>query len=490
VALTKLIADGFSPERFRDRSVLVDGINADGAAVARALAARGARVRLGGRVGAGAGADVLRELAAAGVVVSAGELGETNLDGAEALFVDAHLYPSPLTPLVRAARRRGVLVSILADLVLAWRRTSAVGVTGTAGKSSTTAMIARLLDADGTRVHVPRDVFDDNPYPNHELLGGLERMRPPSAIVVELTSSHLEYMHATPDVAVVTNLGVDHLEWHGGVHAYHAAKRRILAGDPAQTAVLCADDATADVFGDAPGRPWWFSGRGEVERGAFVRRGRVVARDGAGEHDLGPLERIPAAAAHAGNVLAAAAAALACGAAPATVADTLPRLRGLPRRLRYAGEAGGVGVWNDGMAITPLKALAGVSRFPADGRLVVVAGGAGTAFWSDGLHRSDHERALIDRFGAAVRERARHAVVFGEGGAVVAEALLAAGAAPARVTHVASLDEAFAVAAGVARPGDAIVLSPVFYIRSEDGERFDAAMLGALAERPSRAPSA
>jgi len=473
-----------SPAAFAGASVLIDGLNRDAVALARVLARAGARVRIAGRA---TRPDVTRdvpELERLGVRVEPGTDVEAAVGAADVLFVDSILFPGPLTAAVEAARHRGTLVSILADAVLAWSPVPTLAVTGSAGKSSTTAMVSQLLDDAGIRHHIPRDMPIDNAFPNFELVQALGSMQRSDWIVCELTSSHLVYMHTTPDVAVVTNLAPDHVEWHGSLEAYYEAKLRILA-ESGQLAILNADDATRDVFGPRARDAAWFSVEREVERGVFVRGGEIVARMGEREEPLGPVDRVPVERPYLGNALAACAAALAAGAPAEDVARALPRVEGLRQRLRLVGEVDGVRIWNDGMAITPVKARASLAS-RTDDSVVLVAGGRDDPFWTDGIHRSPAEREVLEEVARLVVRKARHAVLFGPAGDLVRASLSDVGYPAGAVSRVGTLADAAVEAAGQARAGDEILLAPIFFITPEDGDAFGPLALEAVRRVGSR----
>jgi UDP-N-acetylmuramoylalanine--D-glutamate ligase len=174
-------------------------------------------------------------------------------------------------------------------------------------------------------------------------------------------------------------------------------------------------------------------------------------------------------AVHLSNLLAGAAAALAAGVEAGAVAEALARGGGLPHRLEAVGSYRGVPVYADGMAITPAKAQAGIERF-ADRQLVLIAGGHTASDYSDGLHSSPEERALVTAACGTAARKARLIVLFGEAAGRLRAEWLAAGRSERDVLEAPDLRAAVAAALQLARPPDTILFAPIFFVWPD--ERF------------------
>ena len=332
-------------------------------------------------------------------------------------------------PVIEAARARGIEVT--GELELAWRLmpdTRFVAVTGTNGKTTTTHLLGEMLGAAtaGNVGTALSSLVED----------------PPPVVVCEVSSFQLEdTSRFAPDVAVLINLGEDHLDRHGTVEAYRAAKMRIFAnrGDIA-VAPLDIELPGAVTFGDGPEADLSHVG-GELRwRGEpLMRAGDVRLR---GAHNLE-------------NAMAAAAAALADGAAPDAVRDALKTFPGVPHRLEEVAERDGVLYVNDSKATNVEAAVVALQAFEP-GSVHAILGGSikGGSF-----------AGLRD----ALSSRAKAAYLIGEAADPLAGDL--AGAVP--LVRSGDLATAVAAARAAARPGDTILLSPATasYDQYENFER-------------------
>jgi len=339
---------------------------------------------------------------------------------------------SPGVPARHPVFGLGPEVSVIGEVELAWRRARVpvVGITGTNGKTTITTLVAAMLDASGIKAVAAGNI-------GLPLLDAVEA--DVSVVVAEVSSFQLALTEAfAPAVAAWCNFTPDHLDWHGTVEAYRAAKARVWANaGPAMVVVANADDPV--VEGEARtaaargARLVTFGRRGDfhVHQGALVTpTGDVVVR----------LEEMPRTLPHdVANALCAAAAAMAAGATTAGCRDALSAFRGLPHRVELVGEANGVRFYDDSKATTPAATLAALEGFDS---VVLIAGGR-----NKGLD-------LSVLAGAAHRLRA--VVAIGEAASEVAAAF--DGSRP--VVEAASMGDAVAAAASLAVPGDAVVLSP------------------------------
>jgi len=412
--------------------VVEDTPGSEGGALAELLRAEGARVRLA-------------------------TPAELDLQPrATAAFLDA--WTPEVAPRVQALRRNGALVTCLADLVLARSGVPVVGVTGTAGKTTTTAYVIQLLRAAGLAVRAPAPGVSGNLWPDAGLLGDA---KPADVAVVELTSSHLAFCSHGPRVAVVTSFWPDHLEWHGSFERYARAKETIARTlPPGGTLVVPADGSCERFVAAAPQADVVrFSLDRPVERGAFVARGRVRLRLDAGtEVDAGRADRLPAGGRCVANVLAAACAALAAGASAGAVAQALSGLETPVHRVREVARVAGAPVVDASMAGTPAKAAAVLEPYE-DGSVVLVAGGDAESA-AGPVHATPEEQELLAAACDVAARKARAVVVFGPAARQLADRL------PGTVV-AADLDEALALAAGLAAGAAAVVVAPMFPLAPE-----------------------
>jgi UDP-N-acetylmuramoylalanine--D-glutamate ligase len=440
--------------------VLVEGFEPDAVGLARLLAREGCAVRLAGPDGPPREASELREL---GIDVEPHADLDSDPGPAEIAYLD--VWTPEVAPRVQRLRAQGTRVSCLADLLLERWDGPTIGITGTAGKTTTTSITAEILRAAEVDVAVSTGARAGNLWPTFELL---DRPRPGATLVLELTSSHLAFMHHSPRVAAVISFWPDHLELHGGLQRYRAAKEAIVRGQASgDLVVVNADDASAGFAALGPAEPVRFSLRGPAGRGAFFDPDRgVVLADKPVETALGPLHE---AWAHPGNVVAAAAIASAAGATAGSIEEGIrtaiaPRWRG-----QRAGALAGVTVVDDGMAATPPKTAALLASYP-DTSIVLVAGGL-----NDGgggtVHATPEEHALLVRACEEIARVARVVVVFGEAGSRLAALLRTSGV---EVVETDELGDAVEAAAARAAGAGAVVFSPLFPVSLDDRARFAA----------------
>ncbi len=313
-----------------------------------------------------------------------------------------------------------------------------LGITGTNGKSTTTSFTGQLLTACGFRPFVGGNLG----MPLCEAAGGDHDL-----LVVELSSYQLELAGTLRPIAgVILNLTPDHLKRHGTMEGYAAAKARLFAHmGPGDWAVIPKGDATIEAAASAHGgdRLWLGGLPGVVREG---RTARLGAPDGR-VHALSLASiRVPGAH-NLDNAATAALLALRAGADPARLEAAFAGLEALAHRMQVVAERGEVAWIDDSKATNLDAAIVGVSGI--DRPCVVLLGGQGKPLADGSLGAG----ALAPHLG-----RHRAVVTFGQDGPTIADELLAAGVPSHRTS---SLEEAVALARTLARPGDAVLLSPM-----------------------------
>jgi len=336
----------------------------------------------------------------------------------------------PRHPVFALASERDV--SVVGDVELAsrWTDTPIVAVTGTNGKTTVTGLITDMLVASGKKAVSAGNIG----VPLVEAVAGAS-----DVLVVEVSSFQLQLTDRFhPAVAVWLNLAPDHLDWHPDLESYGAAKARIWARqDKTDAAVVNADDPGVMRFAqDAPSTVVTF---GLTSAAAAFRVDDGVMRTAAGE-ELLPVADLRRSLPHdIANALAASAAALAAGADLEGVRVALRRWEGFPHRVALVGDAGGVQWYDDSKATNPHAALEALRGFDS---VVLIAGGR-----NKGLDLSVLARAA---------DRVRGVVAIGEAAGEVESAFRDV----RPVTVAPSMDAAVRAAAGVAEPGDSVLLSP------------------------------
>lgn len=379
--------------------------------------------------------------------------------------------PGHLPPLVRA---RELAVPVITEVELAYWKLDApiVAITGTNGKTTTTALTGEIYKASGRKTAVAGNIG----LPLSAVV--LDKSQP-DTIVAELSSFQLEgTIQFRPRLSAILNITPDHLDHHGTMEAYREAKAKIFANQRAEDAVILnADDAETYALRERPAcRVYLFSRLDEVEYGAFLRDGMIILRDKEREEVLCRPEGIAIPGAHnLENALAASLLAWLGGVPVGVIAETLRTFAGVPHRLEFAGTLDGVDYINDSKGTNIDAALKALAAFPQ--KKVLIAGGY-------------DKGADFTAFAQALREHASHVVLIGQVANRLADALDAAGVTS--YSHAASLEEAVQHSARMARPGDIVLLSPacaswdMFVNYEERGERFKKAVCDLGGDRGGR----
>jgi UDP-N-acetylmuramoylalanine--D-glutamate ligase len=355
-----------------------------------------------------------------------------DLDDVDVVYASPGVAPEH--ELLQAARHRGIRISSLIELFFALCPAPIVGITGSAGKSTTTSLIGEIFQA------AQRDVFVGGNI-GRPLLGQLHKMNEKSWVVLELSSFQLEPLQASPHVAVITNVTPNHLDRHPSMDAYWAAKGQILAHQaPTDWAVLNADDMWSQRY-RANGLVLRFSLEGSVE-GAYLAGEQLMLL---GEPLLRSSE-VPLRGRHnLANVLAACAAAHAAGVQREAMLAGIDAFQGVPHRLQSVGEWHGVTFVDDSIATAPERSIAALLAYHEP--LVLIAGG-----------RDKH--LPMQDWAQLIARRVKHVVLLGEMSDLVATALEAADPSYSAITQARSMDEAVRQAASAAQSGDVVLLSP------------------------------
>jgi UDP-N-acetylmuramoylalanine--D-glutamate ligase len=262
--------------------------------------------------------------------------------------------------------------------------------------------------------------------------------------VVEASSFQLELISAfRPDVGVLLNITPDHLDRHGSMEAYAAAKARMFENQTAEdAAVINADDAVAPQYAPTGSGVYWFSRTKHVASGCYVRGEEIVFRSDGVETVLLERKMIGLRGSHnLENVLAAAVASKLAGAEPAAIAEGVRTFAGVEHRIEYVATISGVEYFNDSKATNVDATLKALDAFP--GNVLVILGGKdkGSDF---GILRP------------ALRNRARLALLIGSAADKIERQL--GGVIP--VERAETLDRAVEMASRRARPGDVVLLAP------------------------------
>jgi UDP-N-acetylmuramoylalanine--D-glutamate ligase len=349
-------------------------------------------------------------------------------------------------PIVLEARRRGVPLSNDSQVFFTVCPAPVIGITGSAGKTTATTLVGEMLRATFEKPGMPHVWVGGNI--GNPLISDVERICATDRVVMELSSFQLELMTASPHIACVTNITPNHLDRHGTMEAYSAAKRHILEFQrPDDWAVLGADNEVTAQLSSA-GQIAWFSVRSEPAQGAWM--------DASGNLRLRlPAQNLDATICHAHdlllvgehnvlNVLAAATLSALGGATLEAIRNVATHFRGVAHRMQMVRVLNGVRYYDGSIATAPERLMADLRCF--DQPVVLLCGGRDKHLpWGEAVQ--------------LMAQKCRHVVLFGEmAGLVHAEMLRQK--TNVSVSICEGLDEAVQIAAGKAQPGDVVLLSP------------------------------
>jgi UDP-N-acetylmuramoylalanine--D-glutamate ligase len=441
----------------RGKRVTVAGAARSGIAAAGLLAARGARVTLSDARTDVPEAEALRAL---GVELELGGHVTATFTAADLVVLSPGVPPEQAA--VAAARAHGVPVLGELELASRWLRGRVIAITGTKGKSTTTVLTGKMLEAAGYKVAVGGNI-------GLPLSAQVADSTPEMLHVVEASSFQLEQIETFhPWIAVMLNFSPDHLDRHPSVEAYARAKARIFENQiETDWAVVNADDPLVLELarrGRASKRR--FAREVALDDGVIVQNQWICDRTGASVQRLVPLEAVHLIGPHlVVDVMAAAAVGVIAGATPAAMTSAVERFHGLEHAMELVGHFGGVRFVNDSKATNVDAARKSIESFERD--LVVIVGGR---------FKGGDLRLLRE----PLQDRAKAVMAIGEARPLIRAAL----ADVVDVHDAGSLDEAVVRAFELAKPRGTVLLAPacasfdMFESYAERGKRFKEAVAG------------
>lgn len=424
----------------RGRTVAVIGIGVSNTPLLRLLLREGIAVTACDRSDRAKLGALAEELEAAGAVL---RLGDGYLQGLDqdVIFRTPGLRPD--VPELEAARARGSVITSEMEVFFQVCPCPIIAVTGSDGKTTTTTIIAELLRAAGHTVHVGGNI-------GHPLLAEAGSIRPTDWAVLELSSFQLMTMTRSPHIAVLTNLAPNHLDVHKSMEEYVWAKENIFrhqqSGD---IAVFNLDNAiTRELSAHAPGRALYFSRREEPENGVFLRGEAVISRRDGQERQIMTTGDIRLPGVHnVENYMAAIAAV--DGLVPDDVIRTFARtFNGVEHRIELVRTWRGVRFYNDSIASSPSRTIAGLRSFRE--KVILIAGGY-------------DKHIPFDVLGPEVVEHVKLLILCGAtAGKIRAAVEQAPGYRPGHpeILDVTPFQKAVETARDRAVPGDVVTLSP------------------------------
>ena len=370
-------------------------------------------------------------------------LGSDYLEGLDhdVIFRTPGLRPD--VPELIAAKERGSVITSEMEVFFQVCPCKTIAVTGSDGKTTTTTIIAELLKAAGKSVYVGGNI-------GRPLLPDVDGMEPGDIAVLELSSFQLMTMEQSPDIAVITNLAPNHLDVHKSMEEYIAAKKNIFTHQgPGGLLVLNADNGITSGFApEARGRVTLFSRRTEPEKGVFVKDGAIWVRNDMHERPVLYLENILLPGEHNVENYMAAIAALDGLVPDQVVRDFAAKFAGVEHRIELVRTLRGVRYYNDSIASSPSRTIAGLRSFPE--QVILIAGGY-------------DKHIPFDVLGPEIVEHVKLLVLCGAtAGKIRAAVEQAPGYRPdhPEILEVTPFQRAVEAARDRAQPSDVVTLSP------------------------------
>lgn len=446
------------------KRVLIIGAARQGLALARFLAERGADVFLNDQ---SSPAQMAAEMESLKDTTVRWQLGSHSINLLENIDMVSLSGGVPLTlPIVQEAIHREILLTNDAQIFLQDVEAPVIGLTGSAGKTTTTTLVGRMAAA---AVEAPRRVWVGGNIGN-PLICDLERITPDDVVVMELSSFQLEQMTISPRIACILNITPNHLDRHGTMTAYITAKARLLDFQIGSgIAVLNREDRVSwKLRNRVKGAliSFGFEQPDAGMDGAFIDNGMILFQNGPQTENIMSVAEVKLRGRHnLMNVLAACAIAHAASFPASAMRAALDGFSGVAHRLEFVAERGGARWYNDSIATAPERTMAAVEAF--DEPLVLMLGGR-------------DKKLPWDDLAGMIRQKVDHVVAFGELAplAVAALGTPQAGCRPYSIAICKNLEEAVMTARQAASAGSVVLLSPggtsfdEFKDFEERGERF------------------
>ena len=415
------------------------GAARSGIACAKFLAERGAIVALNDQKPLEEWSPEAMELKTSGVGCLPGEIPSWLLDHSELLVVSPGV-PTKSIP-VRYAERAGAEIIGEVELASRFLKGRSVAITGSNGKTTTTALIGELLKDAGLPVQVGGNI-------GTPLISLVGCSRDDGWTVAELSSFQLETIKEFhPTVAIVLNVTPNHMDRYESFTDYAATKHRIFSNQTAaDVAVLNADDEIVSSWANGlRAHVVKFSVRRELDEGLFLRGRELVSRTRNGERVLMMRDEMKLRGSHnIENVLAALSAGLACGASLESMCKTIRNFEPVEHRLEFVAEIDGVRFFNDSKATSVDATLKALEAFKEDfGQVVLILGGRG-------------KKAPYAPLSDLVREKVRQLILIGEDADTIANEL--GDYAPSE--RAVDLHDAVNRSFKIAQPLDIVLLAP------------------------------
>ena len=449
------------------KQVVMVGAARQGLALSRYLAEKGARVILNDQRDDSLLAEARQELTDLDITWVTGGHPFEILDGTDLVCLSGGV-PLDL-PLVIEAENRGIPLSNDSQIFLEAASCPVIGITGSAGKSTTTALVGEIAQLHYQQ-RKPKNRAWVGGNIGNPLIQYVDQIQEDDIAVMELSSFQLEIMTRSPHIAVILNLTPNHLDRHKTMSAYISAKANILTNQgPDDIAILNRDDVQSrKIHHEIKGRMISFGLNEPYNKqdSTYYKRGKIYLRASGQVAKIIKSDLINLPGTHnLYNVLAAIATSAAASFSMQAIYEGIVNFSGIPHRLEFVREWGGADWYNDSIATAPERAMAAINAF--DRPIVLLAGGRDKDLpWG--------------KFANLVHQKVDHLVLFGETVDLIGDSVgeVVPEQRPYTIDRCAGLEEAVQKAAERVEPGDIVLLSPggtsfdEFIDFEERGKRF------------------
>jgi len=422
----------------QNKKVLIMGAARSGIAASKFLSAHGAQVILTDIKPVTTLADVEKEVDGLGIETLWGEQPDVKKIAPDFIVVSPGI-PLTVSPLIEAVKLK---IPIINEMELAYKfsQTSFIAVTGTNGKTTTTALVGQLFQDKGRNVVIGGNI-------GVPLIPYVEKLTAKDLLVAEVSSFQLEsIIDFKPRVAIILNITPDHLDRHGTMDAYRAIKARIFKNQTEEDILILNydDPLVKELAFSAKSHVIFFSRKNKLEEGVYLLNGRLVINIGEGPIPICEPSEISIKGAHnLENAMGAIAAGYMLGLEPEDIRKTLVSFPGVPHRLESVAEIKGVKYINDSKGTNSDASIKALESFQEP--LILIAGGR-------------NKGSDFKEFAAKIKERVSKLVLVGEAKEEIKAAVVETGFN--NIYEVSDYQEAVNKAFALAKTGDVVLLSP------------------------------
>lgn len=423
-------------KKINGKKVAVIGIGVSNTPLIDFLLSCGANVMACDRKASGSLGAVEDALRKKGVELHLGDTYLDNLD-ADVIFKTPGMRPD--VPQLVKARERGAQITSEMEVFFDLCPCKIIAVTGSDGKTTTTTLIERILTEAGYRCHLGGNI-------GTPLIGKLEEIQKEDIAVLELSSFQLFTISRSPEIAVITNLAPNHLDWHIDMDEYVSAKKHIFAYQGSDdTIVLNYDnEITRNMMKEKKGKGIYFSRQGACEEGVLLLGDEIVMKLGGETTKIMKAQDIRLPGVHNIENYMAAIGAVWDMVKPEHIRSVAREFSGVEHRIEFVRQLHGVRYYNDSIASSPTRTAAALNSFSQ--KVILIAGGY-------------DKKIPFDDLGKLIAEKVKHLVLVGHTSDKIEAACKAAGAAMP-IDRCQDFRRAVECAKNAAQPGDVVLLSP------------------------------